>query len=89
MTTEKKEVVKKQEEPKVEAVKNDKKSTDKKVETKEVESPKKAPVYVVEIDFYSKEKPKVKYEKGRNVSHFSKERLAKLVERGIVSERIS
>lgn len=42
----------------------------------------KASSYVVEIDFYSKEKKK--FEKGQDVSHFPKERLAKLVERGIV-----
>lgn len=48
---------------------------------------KKASTFIVESDFYSKDSPKVKYERGKNVSHLPKDRLEKLVERGVVSER--
>lgn len=48
-------------------------------------APKKS--YVVVTDFYSKGKPKIKHEKGSNVSYLPQERLDSLVERGIVAER--
>ncbi len=61
-------------------------SKDGKNEEKEPKGKSSKVSYKVAIDFYSKDKPKRKFEKGEDVSRFDAERLKSLVERGIVKE---